>query len=69
LSSDRRIEEVEVKLAHQEVVVSDLNDVIYRQQKQIDQLERGYARLLQRLVELVAMADPDVPADAPPPHY
>jgi SlyX protein len=69
LSSDRRIEEVEAKLAHQEVAVSDLNDVIYRQQKQIDQLERGYARLLQRFADLVAMADADKPADAPPPHY
>ena len=68
MSSDRRIEEVEAKLAHQEVAVSDLNDVIYRQQKQIDELERGYARLLQRLADL-AMADADKPADAPPPHY
>ncbi len=69
MSSDRRIEEVEAKLAHQEVAVSDLNDVIYRQQKQIDQLELGYARVLQRLADLVAMADADKPTDAPPPHY
>lgn len=67
--NETRLDEVEAKLAHQEVAVSDLNDVIYRQQKQLDQLEARYQRLLQRLQQLEDSSDKDVRYDAPPPHY
>jgi SlyX protein len=63
------IEDIEIKLAHQEVAISDLNDVIYRQQQQIDQLERGYRRLLERFDELEDTSDREGTKDAPPPHY
>lgn len=66
---ETRLDDIEAKLAHQEVAVSDLNDVIYRQQKQLDQLEMRYQRLLQRLQQLQASSGKEVPEEGPPPHY
>lgn len=69
MSSESRLEEVEAKLAHQEHTISELSEVIYRQQQQLDKLERGYVTLVSRIKELLAMADAEGPGDTPPPHY
>lgn len=69
MSSDSRLEEIEAKLAHQEHTISELSEVIYRQQQQLDKLERGYATLVSRVKELLAMADSEEHTDTPPPHY
>ena len=37
--NEERIVNIEAKIAYQDNTLQELNDVIYRQQKQIDQLE------------------------------
>ncbi len=64
-----RLEMIEAKLAHQEKAVSELNEVVYRQQKQFDDLERKYEHLLQRYRELQSTVGGDDSQDIPPPHY
>ncbi len=71
--TEQRIITIEMKLAYQEDTISQLNDVIYRQQNQIDALERLTQRLINRVHELSATATSSVAefsaADERPPHY
>ena len=69
MTSDSRLEEVEARLAHQENTINELSAVIYRQQQQLDKLQRGYATLVSRVKELLAIADSEEHTDTPPPHY
>ena len=69
MSNDSRLEEVEARLAHQENTINELSAVIYRQQQQLDKLQRGYATLVSRVKELLAIADSENHTDTPPPHY
>lgn len=63
---DQRIDELEMRIAHQEKTISDLNDVITAQWKRIERLERQ----LQRLDEEVQSLDSrEAPANQKPPHY
>ncbi len=65
--NETRLDDIEAKLAHQELALSDLNEVIYRQQQQLDQLENRCQQLLDRLQQLEQ--DGEASAEAPPPHY
>ena len=65
--NETRLDDIEAKLAHQELALSDLNDVIYRQQQQLDQLENLCQQLLDRLQQLEQ--DGEASDEAPPPHY
>jgi len=69
VTNDSRLEEVEARLAHQENTINELSAVIYRQQQQLDKLQRGYATLVSRVKELLAIADSEEHTDTPPPHY
>lgn len=66
---DDRLVEVETKLAYQEDTIHQLNDVICRQQDQIDALLAKHELLVTRVKEL----DNDLPegdgVDERPPHY
>lgn len=66
---DSRLNDIEAKLAHQELAVSDLNDVIYRQQQQLDQFEKRCQQLLQRVQQLEQDRDSEEADEVPPPHY
>lgn len=64
--SEDRIINIETKIAHQELLIEELNKVIYDQQKAIDILEKRITSLSQRLQEFTE----DVgPANQKPPHY
>lgn len=67
---DARLIELETRLAYQDDTLRVLNDVIVRQQKQIERLETLYRQLSDRL-ERVAQPDGRVntPAEEVPPHY
>lgn len=68
---DDRLTEIEIKLAHIEQSLNELSDVMYRQQGLIEQLERGYDHLRQRIQtegEGEGSAGTS-PADDKPPHY
>ncbi|MFM8331819.1 MAG: SlyX family protein [Candidatus Methylumidiphilus sp.] len=65
-----RLIDIETKLAFQEDTLQALNDVVCRQQKQIDQLEAQVRRLAERLKQLAeAQAPASPPLDEKPPHY
>jgi SlyX protein len=65
--SDRDIEELEVRIAHQEAAIDELTRQALLQQRQIDELIGHVQKLQQQLRELAEGRDPVV--DAPPPHY
>lgn len=63
-----RIEALEVRIAHQERVIEDLNKSVTDQWKQIDGLTKQVARMADRLQRLEDNA-PSSDAAEPPPHY
>jgi SlyX protein len=66
--SEQRFIELEIKMAYQEDLLQDLNQIVVRQQGQIDRLEAICAMLLDRMQVLQALADAES-VDQPPPHY
>jgi uncharacterized coiled-coil protein SlyX len=49
MSSEERIEQLEIKLSHLEQAHQQLSTELYRQQQQLDLQESRYRRLLDRL--------------------
>ncbi len=67
--SDDRLVDIESKLAHQDQLLLDLNDVVTSQQAKIMQLERLCESLVDR-VRVISEAVPnDASTDERPPHY
>jgi SlyX protein len=65
--SETRLADLEVKCAHLEKMVSDLSEVMWRQQKELDALKDAYRGLKDRLA-----GDPglvDASNNERPPHY
>ena len=68
--SDDRLHTIEENLAFQDRSLSELNRVVYEQQKQIDALSATCAALTGKLADLKESLDaPASPADERPPHY
>jgi len=65
---DRMIE-LETRISYQDHTIAELNDVVTRQQRQIDQLERAMEQLRQHLKQSdsAGLARPE--EEIPPPHY
>ena len=68
MSEDRLID-IESKLAHQEQLLNELNDVITEQQARIMQLEQLSSTLIERVRTLGDAGTESEPADQRPPHY
>ncbi len=64
-----RIEALEVRVAHQERTIEDLNKAVTEQWAQIDALRRLVDGLLDRVQEMEGNRDPDGAPEPPPPHY
>ena len=65
-----RIIEIETKLAFQEDTLQALNEVVCRQQNQIEQLEAKLVLLIDRYKQLSAeQGAGNTPVDEKPPHY
>jgi SlyX protein len=67
---DERLIDIETKLAFQDDTIRQLNEVISRQQQQIDQLtlqSRALAERVASLPDLLASLNRD--GDEKPPHY
>ena len=65
---DERLEKIETKLSLSEDLLEELNNTVYRQQREIEQLQRELAALR----EQVRAALPNEPRDLGnevPPHY
>jgi len=65
---DERFVDIEVKLAHQEQVVNELNEVVTQQQAKLMQLEELCTSLIQR-VRSIGEGDATPEQDERPPHY
>ncbi|MRI35336.1 hypothetical protein EOPP23_20465 [Endozoicomonas sp. OPT23] len=60
--------ELQTQVAYQEDTVSQLNDVVTRQQQEIDLLRREMEQLKQQMISL-STAPEGGQDEAPPPHY
>ena len=68
MSEDRLID-IESKLAHQDQLLSELNEVLTEQQGRIMQLEQLSSSLIERVRAIGDAAPEDGPVDERPPHY
>jgi SlyX protein len=68
--SEERLVEIETKIAFQEQTIEDLNDVLYKQQQEIERLGSICDALVKRIKELSEFTPGiDAPANEKPPHY
>lgn len=68
-TDEARLVDLETRFAYQEATLRDLNDIIARQQKQIDQLEKAYRALMERTLRAEQGSMKGAPEDEIPPHY
>jgi SlyX protein len=68
MSEDRLID-IESKLAHQDQLLSELNEVLTEQQGRIMQLEQLSTSLIERVRAIGDAAPDEGPVDERPPHY
>jgi len=69
MDTQARIDELEARLALQDQSILELSDEVYRQQRQMGELENRLQMMSQRLEALAAPAQARNPADEVPPHY
>ncbi len=67
--NDERLVQIEIKLAHQEQMLIELNDALANQQNSIITLERLCASITERLSSLGDGEASSPPDDERPPHY
>lgn len=67
MTSEARIDALEMALAHAEAAVEDLSETCRAQWAEIDALKTELARLTRSLE--AALQEPDEPVDRPPPHW
>jgi SlyX protein len=65
---ESRLAEIEVKLSFSEDLLEELSSTVYRQQRQIDQLQQEL-RVLRQQLQTDIPAEPSGPRDEIPPHY
>lgn len=66
---EERVIDIETKLAHQERLLSELDDVLTDQQARISRLEVLCQSLIDRIKSLAETAGAERPPDERPPHY
>jgi len=64
-----RIVTLEVRVAHQDRVIEDLNTLVTEQWKQIDALAKQVERMTDRLQRVEENAPSSDTPEPPPPHY
>jgi SlyX protein len=64
-----RLDAIEEKLAHLEHAVSELSDVVARQQKELERTLERHQRLTDKLAALESDSGASATADEKPPHY
>lgn len=63
-----RCEALEIRIAHQDRTIEDLNTAVRDQWERIDSLTKRIERMADRLQRVEDSAPPDEP-EPPPPHY
>lgn len=64
--SGARIEDLEVRLAHHEKTIAELNEIVTQQWRRIDLVERQLSALREEMRNAAPPRDGEEP---PPPHY
>lgn len=67
--NEDRIVDIEIKIARQEDLLDALNQLVYQQQKKIDELEALCTALARRLKEAVIAGSEQNATNERPPHY
>jgi SlyX protein len=67
--SDERLVDIETKLAHQDHLLIELNDVITNQQDRIMKLEELCSSLVERVRSIGDSMPGEASQEDPPPHY
>jgi len=68
--SEKRFVEIETKIAFQEKMIKDLNDVVYEQHQEMERIGSICDLLIKRVKELSEFTlGNDAPANEKPPHY
>ncbi len=67
--SEKRFIDLEMRLAHQDQLLNQLNDVVTEQQSKIMQLESLCKSLIQRVQVVAEGVSGENPGDERPPHY
>ncbi len=65
--SEERLNQLEFKIAHQDVLLEELNQVIVKQQESIDRLEMAI-KLISKQIAEAGLEQPG-PGNQKPPHY
>ncbi|AVS77605.1 SlyX protein [Paracidovorax avenae] len=68
-TASERLDELEIKASYAEDLLDQLNVTVYRQQQQIDALQRALVALRQQLPEPGGTATGGSLRDEIPPHY
>ena len=66
---DDKLVDMEIRFAHQQDHIEQLDQVIYRQQQTIDKLEQRVEQLEKRLKTVTDSNILKPEEDSPPPHY
>jgi SlyX protein len=66
-NTENRLDEMEIRIAHQDKTIVELNDVILAQWKKLEMLERQLRRLGEELESMESGEGPS--ANQKPPHY
>ncbi|KCZ90030.1 SlyX family protein [Hyphomonas johnsonii] len=64
-----RLDTLETRIVHQDVVIEDLNKTVIAQWKEIDRLTRQVARLTEQYANAVQAMSSEPGEDTPPPHW
>lgn len=69
MTHEDRMVDIEIKIARQEDLVDALNQMLYQQQKKIDELESLCTALARHIKEMRDASNERGPANEKPPHY
>ena len=69
MMNEERIVDIEIKVARQEDLVDTLNQMVYQQQKKLDELEALCTALARRLMDVTSGGNEQNAGNEKPPHY
>lgn len=69
MTHEDRMVDIEIKIARQEDLVDALNQMLYQQQKKIDELESLCTALARHIKDMRDASNERGPANEKPPHY
>lgn len=69
MTDTSRLDALEVRIAHQDAAIEDLNETITSQWKEIDRLKREVERLTDRVANAEQSIGGDPGDEPPPPHW